>query len=229
MAWSGLLLHLLQELLNLLQNGCHWEANPTWASQNLLLPQGQLPIAHNKMTNPDIISVPVSLFSLPTNRCDRTKNHHSAASVASGASSPLSVAWQGSAKSPQSESYETLPENTAFHLMSHACHRCGCGSRIGTPNGTLASGRMDQDLWSPGGLILTHAHVSRRKNEAPQARTSSAAAPRNVKHDVKQLQRAEARKQLTGSSQATLVMRKSMQVESRAPLSPITAKLMALL
>ena len=33
------------------------------------------------------------------------------------------------------------------------------GSKIGTPNGTLASGNMDQNLWSPGGLILTHTHI----------------------------------------------------------------------
>ena len=37
---------------------------------------------------------------------------------------------------------------------------CGCGSKIGTPNGTLASGHMDQNLWPPGGLILTNTHVS---------------------------------------------------------------------
>ena len=36
---------------------------------------------------------------------------------------------------------------------------CGCGSKIGTPNGTLATGNMDQNLWSPGGLILTHTRV----------------------------------------------------------------------
>ena len=35
----------------------------------------------------------------------------------------------------------------------------GCGSRIGTPNGTLVSGNMDQNLRSPGGLILTHTHM----------------------------------------------------------------------
>ena len=32
----------------------------------------------------------------------------------------------------------------------------GCGSKIGAPNGTLVSGNMDQNLRSPGGLILTH-------------------------------------------------------------------------
>ena len=35
----------------------------------------------------------------------------------------------------------------------------GCGSKIGTQNGTLVSGNMDQNLWSPGGLILTHTHM----------------------------------------------------------------------
>ena len=35
----------------------------------------------------------------------------------------------------------------------------GCGSNIGTPNGTLASGAMDQSLRSYGGFILTHTHL----------------------------------------------------------------------
>ena len=35
----------------------------------------------------------------------------------------------------------------------------GCGSKIGTQNGTLVSGNMDQNLWSPRGLILTHTHT----------------------------------------------------------------------
>ena len=35
----------------------------------------------------------------------------------------------------------------------------GCGSKIGTQNGTLVSGNMDQNLWSAGGLILTHTHM----------------------------------------------------------------------
>ena len=34
----------------------------------------------------------------------------------------------------------------------------GCGSKIGTSDGTLVSGNMDQDLPSPGDLILTHTH-----------------------------------------------------------------------
>ena len=32
----------------------------------------------------------------------------------------------------------------------------GCGSKIGAGNGTLESGNMDYNLWSPGGLMLTH-------------------------------------------------------------------------
>ena len=35
-----------------------------------------------------------------------------------------------------------------------------CGAKLGTQNGTLVSGNIDQHLWSPGGLILTHAHMS---------------------------------------------------------------------
>ena len=35
----------------------------------------------------------------------------------------------------------------------------GCGSKIGTQNGSLASGNMDQNLRSPGGLILTHIRI----------------------------------------------------------------------
>ena len=36
----------------------------------------------------------------------------------------------------------------------------GCESKISTPNGTLASGNMDQNLWSPGGLILSHTQMA---------------------------------------------------------------------
>ena len=35
----------------------------------------------------------------------------------------------------------------------------GCGSKIGTPNGTLVSGHLDQNLRFSGGLILTHTHM----------------------------------------------------------------------
>ena len=35
----------------------------------------------------------------------------------------------------------------------------GCGSKIGTQNGTLASGSMDRNLWPPVGLVLTHTQV----------------------------------------------------------------------
>ena len=39
-----------------------------------------------------------------------------------------------------------------------------------TPNGTLASGNMDQNLWSPGGLSLTHTHVNMgHSHDFPQA------------------------------------------------------------
>ena len=37
---------------------------------------------------------------------------------------------------------------------------CGCGAKICTPNGTLVNGKLDYNLRSPGGLILTHTHVS---------------------------------------------------------------------
>ena len=43
---------------------------------------------------------------------------------------------------------------------------CGCGSKIGTPDGTLVSGNMDQNLRSPGGLILTHTRVRARSGRA---------------------------------------------------------------
>ena len=33
---------------------------------------------------------------------------------------------------------------------------CGCGSKTGTQNGTLANGNMDNNLRSPVGLFLTH-------------------------------------------------------------------------
>ena len=41
----------------------------------------------------------------------------------------------------------------------------GCGAKLGTPNGTLLSRNMDQNLRSPGGLILTHTRF------APKRRT----------------------------------------------------------
>ena len=34
-----------------------------------------------------------------------------------------------------------------------------CGSKMGTPNGTLVSGNVDQTCGPPGGLILTHTHM----------------------------------------------------------------------
>ena len=43
--------------------------------------------------------------------------------------------------------------------MSQHLFFAGCGSTIGTQNGTLVNGNMDQNLWSPGGLILTHTHL----------------------------------------------------------------------
>ena len=36
----------------------------------------------------------------------------------------------------------------------------GCGSKMGTQNGTLVNRNMDQNLRSPGGLILTHTHMA---------------------------------------------------------------------
>ena len=35
----------------------------------------------------------------------------------------------------------------------------GCRSKIGSLNGALASGNMDQNLWFFGGLSLTHTHL----------------------------------------------------------------------
>ena len=44
-------------------------------------------------------------------------------------------------------------------------HPPGCGSKIGTPNGTLVSRNMDQNLcFFLGGLILTHAHPMSLQN-----------------------------------------------------------------
>ena len=40
------------------------------------------------------------------------------------------------------------------------CPANGCGSKIGTQNGTLASGNMGQNLLSPGGSIWTHTQVA---------------------------------------------------------------------
>ena len=54
----------------------------------------------------------------------------------------------------------TLGEALARQVCLLSLCRHGCGSKIGTPNGTLASGNMDQNLWSPGGSILTHTHMS---------------------------------------------------------------------
>ena len=45
---------------------------------------------------------------------------------------------------------------------SQSDSRNDCGSKIGTPNGTLISGNMDQNLRSPGGLILTHPQMAPR-------------------------------------------------------------------
>ena len=35
----------------------------------------------------------------------------------------------------------------------------GCGSKIYTKNGILVNGNMDQNLRSPGGVLLTHTHM----------------------------------------------------------------------
>ena len=40
----------------------------------------------------------------------------------------------------------------------------GCVSRIGTPNGTLVSGNMDQNLRNPSCLILSHTHIAPQQN-----------------------------------------------------------------
>ena len=48
---------------------------------------------------------------------------------------------------------------------------CDCGSKIGTQNGTLVSGTMDQTLWSVG-LILTHMCIPRHaKRRMPSEQT----------------------------------------------------------
>ena len=56
----------------------------------------------------------------------------------------------------------------------------GCGSKIGTPNGTLVRGNMDQNLRSPGGLTLTHTLVLPRGTlhitDTPVLRASASAA-----------------------------------------------------
>ena len=43
--------------------------------------------------------------------------------------------------------------------QARALFELNCGSKIGTQNGTLVSGNMNQNLRSPGALILTQAHV----------------------------------------------------------------------
>ena len=50
------------------------------------------------------------------------------------------------------------PRKPPWKVWQNDCLN-GCGSKIGTPNGTLASGNMDQNLWSPGGSILTHTQM----------------------------------------------------------------------
>ena len=47
--------------------------------------------------------------------------------------------------------------STGYKRVPLACtgQSFGCGSKIGAQNGTLVSGNMDQNLRSPGGLILT--------------------------------------------------------------------------
>ena len=60
----------------------------------------------------------------------------------------------------------------------------GCGSKIGTQNGTLVSGNMDQNLWSPGGLILTHTHLETQQGEPRESSDpeGSLMRPRIVTH-----------------------------------------------
>ena len=36
----------------------------------------------------------------------------------------------------------------------------GCRSKMGTQNGTLVNGNMDENLWVPGGSILTHTQFA---------------------------------------------------------------------
>ena len=49
----------------------------------------------------------------------------------------------------------------------------GCGSKIGAQNGTLVSGHMDQNLRSPGAVILTHIQIKHGCEEP---------TPRNENH-----------------------------------------------
>ena len=50
----------------------------------------------------------------------------------------------------------------------------GCGSNIGTPNGTLVRGNMDQSLRSPGGLILTHTQMGAQTPGSKSPKRASA-------------------------------------------------------
>ena len=60
-----------------------------------------------------------------------------------------------SAKSPGHPVQQKCGEYSSF----------GCGSKRGTTNGTLLTGKKDYNLRSPGGLILTHTHIMQLKRQ----------------------------------------------------------------
>ena len=51
-------------------------------------------------------------------------------------------------------------EDETLHSLRLRFTPYGCGSKIGTQNGTLVNGTKDQNLRSPGGLVLTHTHMN---------------------------------------------------------------------
>ena len=59
------------------------------------------------------------------------------------------------------------PPNGAAAVWVVDPYPYGCGSKIGTQNGTLVSGNMDQNLWSPGGSILIHTHINLGRSSPP--------------------------------------------------------------
>ena len=75
----------------------------------------------------------------------------------------------GSRTRGTSEAPSAIPNSR----LKTCCQRHGCKSKICTQNGILAKGNMDQHLRSPGGLILTPAHVFRSMKLAIRTLRSS--------------------------------------------------------
>ena len=78
-----------------------------------------------------------------------------------------------------------VPQKERNRIVPGLCS-CGCGSKIGTPNGTLVSGNLNQNLRNPSCLILSHTQIGFRNHpqrsdsaieKQPSASIKSCTAP----------------------------------------------------